>query len=355
MRDYQRHIISQTATVLDAIRMLNDISADLSLTLFVIDPEQEGRMVGTVTDGDVRRAISEGCGLECSVVEAMNRDFTAIPDGDFDIDTLKRIKEQQIKLVPVLDRGGKIVRVLSFAGGRSFLPIDAVLMAGGKGERLRPLTLTTPKPLLPVGGKPIIDYNIENLLRHGVEHINVTVNYLGEQLEDHFAHPVGPDSTRVRCVREPQYLGTMGSIKFVPEWHNDTILVMNSDLFTNIDLEDFYLHFMKHGADMSVAAVPYNVSVPYGIFEIENTREITGIREKPNYHYYANAGIYLIRRSVLDQIPDGLFYNATDLMEALIARQKRVIRFPMSGYWIDIGKPDDFRKVQELAQHMNKQ
>ena len=354
MRDYQRHIIPQTATVLDAIRMLNDISADLSLTLFVIDPEQEGCMVGTVTDGDVRRAISEGCGLECSVVEAMNRDFTAIPDGDFDIDTLKRIKEQQIKLVPVLDREGRIVRVLSFAGGRSFLPIDAVLMAGGKGERLRPLTLTTPKPLLPVGGKPIIDYNIENLLRHGVEHINVTVNYLGEQLEAHFAQPVGPDSTRVRCVREPQYLGTMGSIKFVPEWHNDTILVMNSDLFTNIDLEDFYLHFMKHGADMSVAAVPYNVSVPYGIFEIENTREITGIREKPNYHYYANAGIYLIRRSVLDQIPDGLFYNATDLMEALIARQKRVIRFPMSGYWIDIGKPDDFRKVQELAQHMNK-
>lgn len=355
MRNHQRHIIPQTATVLDAIRMLNDISADLSLTLFVIDPEQEGRMVGTVTDGDVRRAISKGCGLECSIAEAMNRNFTAIPDGDFDIDTLKRIKEQQIKIVPVLDQGGKIVRMLSFAGGRSFLPIDAVLMAGGKGERLRPLTLTTPKPLLPVGGKPIIDYNIENLLRHGIENINVTVNYLGEQLEAHFAQPVGPDSTRVRCVREPQYLGSMGSIKFVPEWHNDTILVMNSDLFTNIDLEDFYLHFMKHGADMSAVAVPYNVNVPYGIFEIENTREITGIREKPNYHYYANAGIYLIRRSVLDQIPDGLFYNATDLMETLIAKQRHVIRFPMSGYWIDIGKPDDFRKVQELAQHMNKQ
>lgn len=353
MRDLRKHIISLEATVLDAVRMLNDISADLSLTLFAVDPVS-GRMAGTITDGDIRRALSHGCGLECSIEKAMNRNFTAIPDGNFDVATLKRIKEQQIKLVPVLDREGRVVRVLSFAEGRSFLPLDAVLMAGGKGERLRPLTLTTPKPLLPVGGKPIIDYNVDNLLRHGVEHINVTVNYLAEQIEAHFAKPASTGGITVRCVREPQYLGTMGSIKFVPDWHNDTILVMNSDLFTNIDLEDFYLHFKQHEADMSVAAVPYNVSVPYGIFEIENTREIRGIREKPNYHYYANAGIYLIRRSVLNHIPDGMFYNATDLMETLIAKTMRVIRFPLSGYWIDIGKPDDFRKVQELAQHMNK-
>ncbi|MDE6499672.1 MAG: NTP transferase domain-containing protein, partial [Rikenella sp.] len=249
MRDYQKHIIPQTATVLDAVRMLNDISADLSLTLFVIDPEQEGRMVGTVTDGDVRRAISNGCGLESSVQEVMNSHFTAIREGDFNIQTLRHIKERELKLVPVLNRNGCVVQVISFVGGRSYLPLDAVLMAGGRGERLRPLTLEIPNPLLQVAGKPIIDYNIENLVRHGVEHINVTVNYLAEQLEDHFAQPVGPDSTQVRCIREPEYLGTMGSIRFIPEWHNDTILVMNSDLFTNIDLEDFYLHFKKHDAD----------------------------------------------------------------------------------------------------------
>ncbi|WP_298062296.1 nucleotidyltransferase family protein [uncultured Rikenella sp.] len=351
MSDIERHIIPQTATVLDAIRMLNDISVDLALTLFVIDPET-GRMVGAVTDGDIRRAISAGCGLDCSIVEAMNTSFTAIREGEFDVDILRRIKKAGFKLVPILDAEGRVVRILDFANGRSFLPIDAVLMAGGKGERLRPLTLTTPKPLLLVDGKPIIDYNIENFLRHGIEHIHVTTNYLGEQIEAHFAEPI--DGVQVQCVREPQYLGTMGSVKFVQEWHNDTILVMNSDLFTNIDLADFYFHFKKHDADMSVAAVPYNVSVPYGIFEIENTREIRGIREKPNYHYYANAGIYLIRRSVLDDMPDGVFYNATDLMEHLIATARRVIRFPLSGYWIDIGKPDDFRKVQELAQHMNK-
>lgn len=356
MRDFNKHIITREATVLDAVRMLNGIAEDLSLTLFVVDPAS-GRMVGTVTDGDIRRAISGGCGLGCKVGEAMNAGFTYIREGDFSVDTLRDIKAHRFKLVPVLDGAERIVRVLDFSGGRSFLPIDAVLMAGGKGERLRPLTLTTPKPLLEVAGKPIIDYNIENLLRHGIEHINVTTNYLGEQIEAHFAEAVrcgGADAVQVQCIREPQYLGTMGSVKFVPEWHNDTILVMNSDLFTNIDLEDFYLHFEKHGADMSVAAVPYNVSVPYGIFEIENTREIRGIHEKPNFHYYANAGIYLIRREVLEHIPDGLYYNATDLMERLIAEKRKVIRFPLSGYWIDIGKPDDFRKVQELAQHINK-
>ncbi|WP_304708747.1 nucleotidyltransferase family protein [uncultured Rikenella sp.] len=354
MRDHTRHIIPQTATILDAVRKLNDISADLSLTLFAIESDT-GRVVGTVTDGDIRRALIGGLGVDTSISEVIHRDFTFIRAGESATDILRQIRQRQLKLVPILDEEGRIVRILNFTNGNSFLPLDAVLMAGGKGERLRPLTLETPKPLLPVAGKPIIDYNIDNLLRHGIEHINVTVNYLAEQLETHFAQPKGTEGVRVRCVHEPEYLGTMGSVKFIPDWHNDTILVMNSDLFTNIDLEDFYLHFKKHDADMSIAAVPYNVNVPYGIFEIENTREIKGIKEKPNFHYYANAGIYLLRRTVLDQIPDGVFYNATDLMEALIAQQKRVIRYPLSGYWIDIGKPDDFRKVQELAQHMNKQ
>ena len=337
MKDHKRHIIYNTESILTGIRMLNEIADALSLTLFVVDP-QSMRMVGTVTDGDIRRALARGCGLDCSICEVMNPRFTFIEEGNFDPNILRYIRKMLFKLVPILDAEGHIVRILSFADGHSYLPIDAVLMAGGKGERLRPMTLTTPKPLLEVAGKPIIDYNIDNLLSHGVDHINVTVNYLAEQIENHFAQPTG-NGVRVKCIREPQYLGTMGSIKFITEWHNDTVLVMNSDLFTNIDLEDFYLHFKKHDAEMSVAAVPYNVNVPYGIFEIENTREIKGIKEKPNFHYYANAGIYLIKRSVLDRIPEGTFYNATDLMEQLIADNCKVIRFPLSGYWIDIGKP----------------
>ena len=222
-------------------------------------------------------------------------------------------------------------------------------MAGGKGERLRQLTEKTPKPLLPVGDKAIIDHNIDRLISYGVKHINVTVNYLKEQLEEHFMEPRG--EVKVDTVREPKYLGTIGSIRFVKEFYNDTILVMNSDLFTNINYEDFYLHFKEHDAEMSVAAVPYTVSVPYGIFDLDG-REIQGLIEKPTYNYYANAGIYLIKSSALNEIPDETFFNATDLIEKLIAEGKKVIRFPLNGTWIDIGNPQEYKKANELVKHI---
>ena len=127
---------------------------------------------------------------------------------------------------------------------------------------------------------------------------------------------------------------------------------MNSDLFTNINYEDFYMHFKEHDADMSVAAVPYSVQVPYGIFKIEDRRNITGLVEKPTYDYYANAGIYMIKKSSLDLIPSNTFFNATDLIEALIADRKRVIRFPLNGTWIDIGNPQEYKRANELVKHM---
>ena len=224
-------------------------------------------------------------------------------------------------------------------------------MAGGKGERLRPLTLETPKPLLKVGDKCIIDHNIDRLISYGVKHISVTVNYLKEQIEEHFRVPRG--EVKVQTVREPKFLGTIGSIKFVESFYNDTVLVMNSDLFTNINYEDFFLHFKEHDADMSVAAVPYSVQVPYGIFKIEDRRNITGLVEKPTYDYYANAGIYLIKKSALDLIPEDTFFNATDLIEALIAAGRKVIRFPLNGTWIDIGNPQEYKRANELVNHMH--
>ena len=152
-------------------------------------------------------------------------------------------------------------------------------MAGGKGERLRPLTEKTPKPLLPVGDKSIIDHNVDRLISYGVKHISVTVNYLKEQIEEHYAMP--RNGVKVDTCREPQFLGTIGSIKFVESFYNDSVLVMNSDLFTNIDYEDFYLHFKQHDAEMSVAAVPYDVSIPYGILDLDG-RDIKGLLEKPS-------------------------------------------------------------------------
>ena len=200
-----------------------------------------------------------------------------------------------------------------------------------------------------MGEKAIIDHNIDRLISYGVQHISVTVNYLKEQIEDHFAKT--HNGVQVQTVREPKFLGTIGSIKFVKEFYNDTILVMNSDLFTNINYEDFYLHFMEHDAEMSVSAVPYNVSIPYGILELQG-RNILGLLEKPKYTYYANAGIYLIKRRVLNEIPDNAFFNATDLVEKLIGEGKKVIRYPLNGTWIDIGNPQEYQKAQDLVKHL---
>ena len=346
MSDFQRYILPETATIKDALIALDKNSDDV-LTLFIVD--KVGKMLGTLTDGDVRRGLIQGIDLKESVKTIMHSSFRYITEDKKDVLLIKEYKERGIKLLPYLSKDGRIEKVYDLNKISSILPIDAVIMAGGKGERLRPLTLTTPKPLLKVGDKCIIDYNVDALINFGMENISVTVNYLGEQLVEHYKEK--RNNIQIKCVREPNFLGTMGSVKFVDSFVNDTVLVMNSDLFTNIDYEDFYLHFLENNADMSVAAVPYSVNVPYGIFELTG-RDIQGVKEKPTYNYYANAGIYLIKKKLLDLIPDNVFYNATDFMEMLIEKNHKVIRYPLTGYWIDIGKPEDYQKAQELVKHL---
>lgn len=341
------HFINKNITLIEALSRINDIAPE-PLVLFVLD--DENRMVGTLTDGDSRRALIVGASVNDKVEKIMHKNFNYMKVEEIDnVKEIKHQKEMKMKLVPVLDKDMHIVDVINLEKYATRLPIDAVLMAGGKGERLRPLTEKTPKPLLPVGGKAIIDHNIDRLIANGVKHIHVTVNYLGEQLEEHFSEPRG--EVKVQTVREPKFLGTIGSIKFVKQFHNDTVLVMNSDLFTNINYEDFYMHFKEHDAEMSVAAVPYTISVPYGIFDLQG-REIQGLIEKPTYNYYANAGIYMIKRRALDEIPDDTFFNATDLIEKLISENKKVIRFPLNGTWIDIGNPQEYQKANELVKHL---
>lgn len=280
---------------------------------------------------------------------AMNRNFHYLQYGNISIDEIKTLKSKKIVLLPYLDCDRRIIKIYNLQKQKSILPVDAVLMAGGKGLRLRPLTETVPKPLLKVGNKPIIDYNIDRLIEYGVDHISITVNYLKEQIESYIAE--SRVDSNICCVREPQYLGTIGSIRFVEHFHHDTVLVMNSDLFTNINYEDFFSHFSEHQADMSVAAVPYSVSVPYGIFDLEG-REIKGIKEKPTFNYYANAGIYLIKKDLLKLIPSNTFFDATDFLNLLISKGYKVIRYPITGYWLDIGKFEDFDKAQELVNHL---
>lgn len=341
---FEDYKISSNLTVKDAIIRLNALSSK-SMTLFVVGDSEV--VIGTVTDGDIRRGIVRGKSLNSSIQEVMNRNFRYLNERkDDEISTINCCRLKGIKLLPRLDEKGRLIDIYDLKEIKSILPIDAVIMAGGKGERLRPLTNTVPKPLLKVGDLCIIDYNINNLKSHGVKNISVTVNYLAEQLDEHFS------GTIVRTVHEPKFLGTMGAVQYVPHIENDTVLVMNSDLFTNIDLEKFYLHFIKNNADMSVAVVPYTVAVPFGIFELDG-RDIKGVIEKPTYNYYANAGIYLIKRDILlSMIPRDSRFDATDLIKKLIVNKKNIIRFPITGYWLDIGNKQDFEKAQEIARHL---
>lgn len=341
------HIISQELTLLAALERINSIKYD-PLVLFVVNSVQQ--MVGTLTDGDVRRALLNGIHTDDKIKDAMHQNFNFLRKGLNDnVVGIHQQRDLKMKLVPVLDDDNHIIEIINLDKYRTKLPIDAVLMAGGKGERLRPLTEKTPKPLIKVGDKCIIDYNIDNLISYGVKNISVTINYLGEQLEEHFS--TERYGVKINTVREPQYLGTIGSIKFIKSFYNDTILLMNSDLFTNIDYEDFYMHFKDHEADMSIAAVPYVVKVPYGVFNLEG-RNIKGVTEKPTISYYANAGIYLIKKELLDFIPNNKFYNATDFIDKLISSGYKVIRYPISGYWIDIGQHDELERAREIVKHI---
>lgn len=343
----KRHLFPQDKTLLEALSAINSLAPD-PLVLFVVD--DQNRMVGTLTDGDSRRALIAGASVNDKAESIMHRGFNYMRVEDVkDVKEIRRQKELRMTLVPILDSEMHIVDIINLEKFKTRLPVDAVLMAGGKGERLRPLTEKIPKPLLPVGEKAIIDHNVDRLISYGISHISVTVNYLKEQIEEHYNEP--RSGVQIQTVREPKFLGTIGSIRFVPKFYNDTVLLMNSDIFTNIDYEDFYLHFQQHDAEMSVAAIPYNVSIPYGILDL-NGRNIQGLLEKPKYTYYANAGIYLIKRRALDEIPEDAFFNATDLVEKLIGEGKKVIRYPLNGTWIDIGNPQEYQKAQDLVKHL---
>lgn len=340
--DKSSYLLPIDSTILDALRLLNSLSGESS-TIFVVDAAN--RVVGTITDGDLRRAIVGGASLSDGVDNVMHRDFTAFRNGIISIDTIRYARDKGLGIVPLLNEKGELEAVFDFDHYYSIIPVDAVLMAGGKGERLRPLTLDTPKPLLKIADKCIIDYNIEALAQNGINNIHVTTNYMSDRIEEHFSAPVA--GVDVKCVKEPKRLGTIGSLKLISEWAHSDILVMNADLLTSINLEEFYLSHSQSDALFTIASIPYTVSVPFAILQGEGN-DVTGFTEKPTYNYFANAGIYLLKRECLQYIPDNEYFDATDLIDTLLAHKCKVKRFTITGTWIDIGSPDDFRQAQEL-------
>lgn len=341
MNDYHRHIIKSNSPLKDALAQLDKLAADA--ILFVVDSDE--KLIGSLTDGDIRRGFLKGLSLEDVVDEFIQPKPKYIQKGAYTIEEVINYRKNHLKIIPVLCQEGKIVNVINFRFLKSYLPVDAVLMAGGRGSRLRPLTDNVPKPLLKVGEKPIIEHNLDRLISFGIDDIWLSVRYLGEQLEAYF----GDGSSKyvdIKYVWEDEPLGTLGAVGKIEEFQHDCVLVSNSDLLTNLDYEDFFLDFKAKDAAISVVSIPYTVNIPYAVLETEETL-IKSFKEKPSYTYYSNGGIYLIKKEVLKFIPKDSFYDTTDLMELLIEKGYKVNSYPLRGYWLDIGKPEDFKKAQE--------
>lgn len=345
MRDFSKNIIPNNASVIEAMKLINEESD--SLTLFVVDHNH--RLIGTLTDGDIRRGFIQGLTLSEPVEKFMLTSYIKVNNG-FTIHDFKQAKDKGIRLLPVLDNEGRICKVFDLKKKKSILPLECMIMAGGRGERLRPLTDTVPKPMLQLGNKPIIEYNIDRLILYGVEKIYISVKYLGQQIADYFGDG-SHKGISIEYIWEDQPLGTAGALALVKKFNSDHILLMNSDLFTDIDFEDLYLNTINQNAVLGVATIPFTTKIPLGIFSVSDN-VITGIREKPVYTDYANAGIYILRKDALSKIPEHTFFNITDLIDKLIKEQKLVIHNPIVGYWIDIGQHQDYKNAQEIVKHI---
>ena len=346
MINFANHFMQPNETVFNALKKINQLKE--LMVLFVID--ETSRLIGSLTDGDIRRSLLENPSLDRSVESIMNREFRFIYEDDDLVYDLSKFKSEGIILVPLVDRERKILDVINLQTQRSRLPLNAVIMAGGEGKRLLPLTEKTPKPLLKIGGKHIIQYNMEHLARYGIKKITISVCYLADQIKNTFGNGSRLD-LEVNYVQEEEPLGTIGALSLCSNFSSDTLLIMNSDLLTNFDVEDFYREFVNQSAAMAMATIPYKVKIPYGVLEMQDDK-IINFKEKPNYVYQSNAGIYLLRKEFISLIPAGKIFNATDMMESLVAAGEKVISYPLRSYWLDIGRHEEFAKAEEDILHI---
>lgn len=340
MTGTDKHLLTTGATILEALERLN--APGPKLTLFVVDAD--GRPIGSVTDGDVRRGLIGGHTLSDPILDIMNRRPHSLVDGVEAIDQLQTLRDLGIHLLPIVDGSGRLVRIVDIDEVRSIIPVEALIMAGGRGERLRPFTDEVPKPLIEVGGRPIIEHTLELVKRHGIRNVSISVNYLKEQIIDH----LGDGSrfgTNIRYVHEDMPLGTAGALALLGEPMHDTLLLMNSDLLTDAPLDRMYQRFKESGARMAVATKEHQVGLPYAVMDLEGDR-IRSFREKPTLTYPCNAGIYMMQRAVTQLVPKGLAYNATDLVQDLLDKGDKLVAFPLAGYWLDIGKHDDLQRAR---------
>ena len=339
-KEWRATLVRDGVTIREAIRAIDESALQIAL---VVDGEQ--RLVGTVTDGDVRRGLLRGVNLEARVAEIMNRQPVACPAALGREAALTVMRGSAVKQVPLLDEAGRVVglELMGDVIKRTDHDNWVVLMAGGLGQRLLPLTEDCPKPLLPVGGQPILEIILKNFARQGFSRFFLSVNYKAEMVRRHFG-----DGSRwgvaIDYLEEPERLGTAGALGLLPERPTKPVIVMNGDLLTAINFASMLGFHVEHQASATMAVREHTVEVPFGVIDLAD-EYLAGLTEKPRYSWFINAGVYIVEPGVVELVERGQALDMPALFEKVLARNDKVAAFPIREYWRDIGRLEDLERA----------
>jgi len=340
MKSWQDTLVPPTATMHATIQAIDSSSLQIAL---ITAPDHT--FLGTVTDGDIRRAILKGLPLDTQVRHIMNHRAVTVPEQLTSQEMLAFMRVNKVYRLPVLNEHGQVtgLAVLDELLTPTARPNFVVLMAGGLGTRLRPLTNSQPKPLLKVGSKPVLQTIIENFREQGFRDFYISVNYKAQMIEDYFGNGAQFD-VKITYLHENQRMGTAGALSLLPEPPTHPLLVMNGDLLTKVDYRHLLDFHVSHRSQATMCVREYDFQVPYGVVEIDKHR-IVGIKEKPLQRFFVNAGIYVLEPQTLAYIPANQFYDMPTLFEHLINEGQETCVFPIREYWIDIGHKADLERA----------
>jgi dTDP-glucose pyrophosphorylase len=338
--DLRPSCIKPGQSLFNAIRALNGPAEGMA----IITDDQD-KVVGVLTDGDVRRALMKEASLEAPIDPYVIRNFLAATETESRDQVLDLMQARKIKHLPILDGGGRLlgIHTLHDIVGGGKLPNHAVIMAGGKGVRLRPITENLPKPMIPVAGRPILERLVLHLVGFGISHIHLSVNYLSEIIVNHFG-----DGSRYGCeisyLHETEELGTGGALSLLPEVPADPIVVLNGDLVTQLDFASMIAFHNLSGNSATIGYRPYSHQVPFGCLELENGN-VRCIHEKPLLERSVNAGVYVLSPSVLELVPRR-FFPITELFQAMLERGNPVGAYEITTDWTDVGQHSELQKAR---------
>ena len=340
MVDLQTLQLAPGTPVLEAMRIIDRGAAQIAL---VVDEQQ--RLLGTLTDGDIRRGLLHGETVEAPAERLMNRQFRFVLSSEDQAAVLEMMRREVLRQIPVLDTEGRVVQLLLLQEllAPPHLPNAVVIMAGGKGTRLRPHTEHCPKPMLPVDGKPMLEILLDQCIASGFREFYFSVNYLKEQIIDHFGDGKAW-GVSIDYLVEDEPLGTAGSLQLLPDSLKEPCLVMNGDVLTRLNPSQLLLFHTEHEAAATLCVREHTINVPFGVVQTKGV-ELAGFEEKPRYSQLVNAGVYVVDPQLLPLLPPHQVTDMPTLLQSAQQAGHRVVVCPIHEYWIDVGRPETLRQA----------